>query len=333
MTTRADAHRPEFHREHAWKHPVRAATTGNIVIATGLNAGDVIDGVTLALGDRVLVKDQDTGSENGIWDVGPTPTRSYDLDSGIEAWGCLVRVLGGTVNAFKVFGNTNTTLPTIGIDALTFDSVTSSSGGAVVSVGRWRWTLSTSTPGTGRFGVSVQPPVAGAAAVLQIHESDQDSNDRSAYFNRMQTGDQLVVDDGRGNVWFHKITGAMTDNGTWRSIPILYDPRATTTLQPAEIICDVLLQRGVIAGLTVQDEGGPLATDATTLNFVGAGVIASGSGAAKTITIPGGSTGGDTAAWKPVMANNPNVVTADGAAVWEVLVTAEGEAIMAYLPL
>jgi hypothetical protein len=41
-----------------------------------------------------------------------------------------------------------------------------------------------------------------------------------------------------------------------------------------------------LAGITVQDEGSTLATAATTLNFVGSGVTASGSGATKTITIP-----------------------------------------------
>ena len=40
--------------------------------------------------------------------------------------------------------------------------------------------------------------------------------------------------------------------------------------------------------LTVQDEGSALSTEATTLNFVGAGVTASGTGAVKTITISGG---------------------------------------------
>jgi hypothetical protein len=42
------------------------------------------------------------------------------------------------------------------------------------------------------------------------------------------------------------------------------------------------------SGLTVEEEGTPLATAATTLDFVGAGVTASGTGAEKTITIPGG---------------------------------------------
>jgi hypothetical protein len=41
------------------------------------------------------------------------------------------------------------------------------------------------------------------------------------------------------------------------------------------------------AGVTVQDEGSPLTTTATTLNFTGSGVTASGSGATKTIDIPG----------------------------------------------
>lgn len=42
------------------------------------------------------------------------------------------------------------------------------------------------------------------------------------------------------------------------------------------------------AGVTVEDEGVPLATVATTLNFVGTGVVASGTGATKDITITSG---------------------------------------------
>ena len=46
------------------------------------------------------------------------------------------------------------------------------------------------------------------------------------------------------------------------------------------------------AGVTVQDEGSALSTTGTTLNFVGSGVVASGNGATKTITISGGGGGG-----------------------------------------
>ena len=41
-------------------------------------------------------------------------------------------------------------------------------------------------------------------------------------------------------------------------------------------------------GVTVQDEGGALSTTGTILNFVGSGVVATGTGATKTITIAGG---------------------------------------------
>jgi len=46
------------------------------------------------------------------------------------------------------------------------------------------------------------------------------------------------------------------------------------------------------SAITVQDEGSSLATAASTLNFVGSGVVASGSGTTKTITISGGGGGG-----------------------------------------
>ena len=51
-------------------------------------------------------------------------------------------------------------------------------------------------------------------------------------------------------------------------------------------------QTGGGSSLTVQDEGSALSTAATTLNFVGSGVTASGTGATKTITISGGGGGG-----------------------------------------
>jgi len=41
-------------------------------------------------------------------------------------------------------------------------------------------------------------------------------------------------------------------------------------------------------GITVEDEGSALSTSATTLNFVGSGVVASGTGSEKTITVAGG---------------------------------------------
>lgn len=80
--------------------PCRAATTANITTSTALNNGDSLDGVTLADGDRVLVKDQSTASQNGIWVVDATPYRATDADAAGElAGGFTVAVQAGTVNA------------------------------------------------------------------------------------------------------------------------------------------------------------------------------------------------------------------------------------------
>jgi len=50
---------------------------------------------------------------------------------------------------------------------------------------------------------------------------------------------------------------------------------------------------GTVGGqITVQDEGSSLSTSASTINFVGSGVVASGTGSTKTITISGGGGGG-----------------------------------------
>ncbi len=185
MTTRADAHRPEFHREDAWKQPVRVATTANITISTALNNGDTIDGVTLATGDRVLVKDQSTGSQNGIYDVGASPVRSFDMDTGLEAWGCIVFIAVGTANGGKLYKNTNATVPLIGSTALTFAAVSSGAdlSGIDYLVGTATGLLSAeivvgTTPGGELGGTWPSPTVdtthsgSSHAGVIATHEAD-----------------------------------------------------------------------------------------------------------------------------------------------------------------
>ena len=80
-----------------------AATTGNITISTALNNGDTLDGVSLSTNDRVLVKDQSTASENGIYVVGSSPARATDLAAGAAAAGFFTFVEQGTVNADNGF--------------------------------------------------------------------------------------------------------------------------------------------------------------------------------------------------------------------------------------
>jgi len=103
------------------KDSVKVATTANITISTALNSGDSIDGVTLADNDRVLVKDQSTASQNGIYIVGSSPARSSDLAAGADAAGMFTFVEQGTVNADNGFVCTsNKGSAVVGTNSLTF---------------------------------------------------------------------------------------------------------------------------------------------------------------------------------------------------------------------
>ena len=85
------------------KNSCVAATTANITISTALNNGDTLDGVSLSTNDRVLVKDQSTASQNGIYVVGSSPARATDLATGSNAAGFFTFVEQGTVNADNGF--------------------------------------------------------------------------------------------------------------------------------------------------------------------------------------------------------------------------------------
>jgi len=98
-----------------------AATTGNITISTALNNGDTLDGVSLSTNDRVLVKDQSTSSENGIYVVGSSPARAVDLAAGSDAAGMFTFIEQGTVNADNGFVCTsNKGSAVVGTNNLTF---------------------------------------------------------------------------------------------------------------------------------------------------------------------------------------------------------------------
>lgn len=124
LTGLTNDHHPQYalEAELAWKQPVRAATTAAGTLASSFENGDTIDGVVLATGDRILIKDQAAGAENGIYTVNASgaPTRATDFDLGTEAVGAAVIVTNGTANADKVFICTTNAPITIGTTALVF---------------------------------------------------------------------------------------------------------------------------------------------------------------------------------------------------------------------
>ena len=85
-------------------------------------AGQVVDGVTLAAGDRILIKNQAAGADNGIYVVqasGP-PVRAFDMNVASEVLGALVYVYSGTANGGTWWYCTNASPVTLGTTALTF---------------------------------------------------------------------------------------------------------------------------------------------------------------------------------------------------------------------
>lgn len=100
----------------AWKAPVRVATTVAGTLSSSFENGDTVDGVTLATGDRILVKNQSSATENGIYTVNASgsPTRATDADTGGELLGAVVYVSEGTVNADSIWECTANATITIG---------------------------------------------------------------------------------------------------------------------------------------------------------------------------------------------------------------------------
>lgn len=100
------------------KQSVRAASLGNIATLSGAMT---IDGVALVAGDRVLVKDQTTASQNGIYVVAAGAwTRAVDADVWGELVSAYVFVESGTTNADMGYLSTVDPGGTLGTTAVTF---------------------------------------------------------------------------------------------------------------------------------------------------------------------------------------------------------------------
>ena len=105
------------------KDSVVATTTANGTLSTAFANGQSIDGVTLQTGDRILIKNQSTASQNGIYNVNASgaPSRATDMATGANAAGAFVFVEQGTTNAENGFVCTSDTgSAVVGSNNLTF---------------------------------------------------------------------------------------------------------------------------------------------------------------------------------------------------------------------
>ncbi|NDB30025.1 hypothetical protein EB151_10815, partial [archaeon] len=107
-----------------FKDSVSVATTANIT----LSSTQIIDGVSVVAGDRVLVKDQTTLTQNGIYlCASGSWTRTTDFDDGSEVKGAFVFVDSGDINGGSSFVCSNDSASiTIGTTDINFSKFTSS---------------------------------------------------------------------------------------------------------------------------------------------------------------------------------------------------------------
>lgn len=101
---------------------VRAATNTAVTLATGFENGDAIDGVTLVTGDRILIKNQASGIENGVYVVQASgaPIRDEDLLPNDNANLFFVWVEEGTDNKATAWVCNNT----LGLDIVGANNLT-----------------------------------------------------------------------------------------------------------------------------------------------------------------------------------------------------------------
>jgi len=124
-----------------------AASTADVTISSGLENGDTIDGVTLATGDQVLLKDQSSDSQNGIYTVvsSGTASRSTEYNTIDEISGQMVVVNQGSTNDNTIWLCTTDSSATLDSSSITFTKITPSNVGDVTLTGTQTLTNKTLT--------------------------------------------------------------------------------------------------------------------------------------------------------------------------------------------
>ena len=173
----------------------RSATTANISLTTDLQNGDTLDGVTLATDDKVLVKNQTTTSQNGIYVVvaSGAASRDPDFDTVAELAGQLTIIKEGTTNADTMWLCT-TDSGTIGVASITFTQIIPSAGGTVTSVavadaGASEFTI-TGSPITSTGTINLAIDSIGAAKIANGTVSDTEFQ----YINSLSSNAQDQLD-------------------------------------------------------------------------------------------------------------------------------------------
>ena len=173
------------------KDSVRVASTASLTLSA---PGGTIDGVTLSSGDRVLVKNQSTASQNGIyvWNGASAPmTRAADADTAGEiTGGTFVFVEEGTAHADSGWVVTTDGTITIGTTAISWAQF---SGAGQIEAG----------DGLTKSGSALN---VGAGTGIVVNADDVALTGQALAFHNLSS-DGFVARTGAGTVAARTITG------------------------------------------------------------------------------------------------------------------------------
>ena len=277
-----------------FKESVRVATTANIT----LSGAQTIDGVSAIAGDRVLVKNQSTGSQNGIYVVAAGAwSRATDADSSAEVTtGMFVFVSEGTTQADTAWVlSTNDTI-TLDTTALTF---TQFSGAGQITAGagltKTGDTLAVGTASTARIVVNaddIDLATVGTAGTYKSVTTDA--------YGRVTAGTNPTTLSGYGITDALSNSTASTQNGYFGDIYLYDDGTPSHYLQ---ITNSANLTAARVLSVNVNDADRTVSLSGN-LTVSSAATISGTNTGDQTITLTGDVTGSGTGSFATTLANS-----------------------------
>lgn len=189
------------------KQSCRVATTANIT----LSGTQTIDGIALSIGDRVLVKDQSTTNQNGIYVVASGAwTRATDADSWDDLVGAYTTVEQGTVGDDTFWMCEIARGGTLGTTAITWQLVSSPQ---LAAIGTLATNGLLARTGAGNFDAR---SIAVSGTGLSVSNADGVSGNPTITSNATSanTASAIVARDGSGNFSAGTITAALSGNAS-----------------------------------------------------------------------------------------------------------------------
>lgn len=194
------------------KASVKVATTANIT----LSGTQTIDGVSVVAGDRVLVKDQSTPAQNGLYVVAAGAwSRSTDMDAWSEVPGANVWVQQGSANADRAWVCTADAGGTLGSTSITWVQFGGTGAYAPLNSPALTGTPTAPTAGGGTNTTQVATTAFVAAAISALSSVYQAAATILAALAGLANASGYLKNDGSGGLsWGTPTSGGMTLLGT-----------------------------------------------------------------------------------------------------------------------